>query len=131
MIAYFDTSAFVKLLIEESGSDDAVMVWNGADAVVASALLYPEARAAIDRGRRSGRLDGAVAASAVTMLHELIDHIGLVLPTVLCSGMRATWPPSTGCAATTRCTSRPRSALAPTRSSPPTPISSRRRAPRG
>src|SRR3954452_20600365 len=47
MIVYFDSSAFVKLLVEEDGSDLAAALWDGCDAVVASRLGYPEVCAAL------------------------------------------------------------------------------------
>lgn len=56
MISYFDTSAFVPLLIKETGSDLCRQLWNDADAVVTSRLLFVEAAAALAQGRRLGRL---------------------------------------------------------------------------
>jgi predicted nucleic acid-binding protein len=55
-IVYFDSSAFVKLLIEEDGSDLAAALWNGCDAAVSSRLAYPEVRAALAAAGRAGRL---------------------------------------------------------------------------
>lgn len=37
-IVYFDSSAFVKLLVEEDGSDIAAALWDGSDATVSSRL---------------------------------------------------------------------------------------------
>ena len=56
-VVYFDSSAFVKLLVEEDGSDIAARVWADADLVVASRLAYPEVRAALSAARRGARLD--------------------------------------------------------------------------
>jgi predicted nucleic acid-binding protein len=81
VIAYFDTSAFVKILVEEPGSDRALGVWATAGTVVASALLYPETRAAIARGRRGDRLTRRAAKAAVSLLHDLVGHVALVAPT--------------------------------------------------
>jgi predicted nucleic acid-binding protein len=47
VIAYFDTSAFLKLVVDEPGSEQAVELWIEADQVVSSTLLYPEGRAAL------------------------------------------------------------------------------------
>jgi uncharacterized protein len=58
-IVYFDSSAFVKLLVEEDGSDLAAALWDGADAAVASRLTYPEVRAALAGAARDLRLDAA------------------------------------------------------------------------
>jgi len=46
---YLDSSAFVKLVVEEDGSDLAAALWDGCDAAVSSRLAYPEVRAALCR----------------------------------------------------------------------------------
>lgn len=56
-LVYFDSSAFVKLLIEEEGSDLAAQLWDGCDAVVSSRLAYPEVRAALAVAGRNHDLD--------------------------------------------------------------------------
>lgn len=55
-IVYFDSSALVKLLVEEEGSETAATLWDGADAVVSSVLAYPEVRAALATATRDRRL---------------------------------------------------------------------------
>jgi predicted nucleic acid-binding protein len=55
-LVYFDASAFVKLLIEEAGSELAVELWDGSDAAVASRLAYPEVRAALAAAARDHEL---------------------------------------------------------------------------
>lgn len=55
--AFWDSSGFVKLLVEEPGRDVAVDAWNGADRNIASRLAIPEVSAALAAARRSGRLD--------------------------------------------------------------------------
>jgi predicted nucleic acid-binding protein len=52
-LIYFDSSAFVKLLAEEPGSDLAARLWDGCDAAVASRLAYPEVRAALAASARN------------------------------------------------------------------------------
>lgn len=52
-IVYFDASAFVKLLTNESGSDVADVLWDGCDAAVSSRLAYPEVRAALAAADRN------------------------------------------------------------------------------
>jgi predicted nucleic acid-binding protein len=56
-IVYFDASAFVKLLVEEAGSDLAASLWDGCDAAVASRLAYPEVCAALAAAGRNHDLD--------------------------------------------------------------------------
>jgi uncharacterized protein len=52
-LVYFDGSAFVKLLAEETGSDLAAELWDGCDAAVSSRLAYPEVRAALAAAARN------------------------------------------------------------------------------
>lgn len=56
-LAFWDSSGFVKLLIEEPGRDVAVEIWNDAADLLASRLAVPEVSAAIAIARRTGRLD--------------------------------------------------------------------------
>jgi uncharacterized protein len=58
-IVYFDSSAFVKLVVEEDGSEVAATLWDGCDAAVSSRLAYPEVRAALAAAGRAHRLDPA------------------------------------------------------------------------
>lgn len=58
-LVYFDSSAFVKLLAEEAGSELAVQLWEGCDAAVASRLAYSEVRAALAAAVGSHDLDEA------------------------------------------------------------------------
>jgi uncharacterized protein len=53
VLAYFDSSALVKLVVEEAGSDLTAKVWDGCDAALASRLAYPEVRAALAAARRN------------------------------------------------------------------------------
>ncbi|MHB1344089.1 MAG: type II toxin-antitoxin system VapC family toxin [Thermoleophilia bacterium] len=56
MILYLDTSALVKLFVDESGSDE-VLSWAAeATAVACSHLGYPEAVSAVSRRLRTGSL---------------------------------------------------------------------------
>ena len=52
-LVYFDSSAFVKLITEEAGSDLAAELWDGCDAALASRLAYPEVRAALAAAHRN------------------------------------------------------------------------------
>ncbi|MGH3158958.1 MAG: type II toxin-antitoxin system VapC family toxin [Streptosporangiaceae bacterium] len=52
-LIYFDSSAFVKLLAEEAGSELAAELWDGCDAALASRLAYPEVRAALAASARN------------------------------------------------------------------------------
>jgi predicted nucleic acid-binding protein len=69
-IIYFDSSALVKLVAEETGSDLAAELWDGADAAVASRLAYPEVRAALAAVGRNHDLDEADLHAAGTTWEE-------------------------------------------------------------
>ncbi len=57
-VVYFDASAFVKLLVDEPGSELAAALWDGCDAAASSRLAYPEVRAALAAAHRNQDLDG-------------------------------------------------------------------------
>jgi hypothetical protein len=78
VIAYFDTSAVVPLLIAEPGSARATSLWDGADRVVSVRLLYPETRAALAQAERLGRLTARQLRGAVTEFDSLFEVIDLV-----------------------------------------------------
>ncbi|MGD9705167.1 MAG: type II toxin-antitoxin system VapC family toxin [Acidimicrobiia bacterium] len=78
MIAYFDTSAVIPLIVAEPSSSTCNRVWNDASRVVSVRLLYPEARAALAKAQRMGRLTGPQLVAAVAELESIItevDHI--------------------------------------------------------
>jgi uncharacterized protein len=52
-LVYFDSSALVKLLTEEPGSDLAAELWDGCDAALSSRLAYPEVCAALAAADRN------------------------------------------------------------------------------
>jgi hypothetical protein len=52
-LVYFDSSALVKLVVEEAGSQLAAELWDGCDAALASRLAYPEVRAALAAAARN------------------------------------------------------------------------------
>jgi uncharacterized protein len=63
-LAFWDSSALVKLLVEEEGTDTAVALWDGAARVLASRLCVPEVGAALAAAERGARIDGARARVA-------------------------------------------------------------------
>lgn len=78
MICYFDTSALIPLLVDEPGSDVAGRLWDSADHVVSSRLVYAEARAALAQAQRAGRIGGPGLRRAVTDLEALMGDLDLV-----------------------------------------------------
>jgi predicted nucleic acid-binding protein len=75
VIAYFDTSALVKRMIDEPGSDVADEVWRAADVVVSSELVYPEARAAMAAAQRAGRIGPKRLRQLVRSLDDVFDTL--------------------------------------------------------
>ena len=69
-IVYFDSSAFVKLVVQEDGSDLAATLWDGCDAAVSSRLAYPEVRAALAAAGRAHRLDRAEQSRSEVLWEE-------------------------------------------------------------
>jgi len=69
-IVYFDSSAFVKLVVEEDGSEVAATLWDGCDAAVSSRLAYPEVRAALATAGRAHRLAPAEQRRAEAMWED-------------------------------------------------------------
>lgn len=64
-LAFWDSSAIVKLLVDEAGSDMAERLWNDPSPAAASRLVVPEVSAALAAARRDGRLDDAARACAL------------------------------------------------------------------
>ncbi len=52
-LVYFDSSALVKLVVEEAGSQLAAELWDGCDGALSSRLAYPEVRAALAASARN------------------------------------------------------------------------------
>jgi uncharacterized protein len=78
VIAYFDTSALIPLLIEEPTSFTAAQLWDTADRVASARVVYTEARAALALAHRLERIDGATKARAVNGLETLYDQLDRV-----------------------------------------------------
>jgi uncharacterized protein len=78
VIAYFDTSAVVPLLIAEPGSARTSSLWDAADRVVSVRLVYPETRAALAQAQRLSRLTPRQLRDAVNEFHSLFEEIDLV-----------------------------------------------------
>jgi predicted nucleic acid-binding protein len=71
VIAYFDTSAVVPLLVTEPGSAICQQLWDSSDTVVTSRLLYVEAAAALAQARRLDRIRGRDHQAALRLLDQL------------------------------------------------------------
>lgn len=78
MIAYFDASALIPLLVEEPSSATAEVVWDTADRVASARVIYAEARAALALAHRLNRLDEAERARAVRDLASMYAQLDRV-----------------------------------------------------
>jgi predicted nucleic acid-binding protein len=78
LIVYFDTSAIVPIVIDEPSSTVASRLWDEADRVVSSRLVYVEGRAALAMAHRLGRIDEPGLREAVYSLESLHDQLDLI-----------------------------------------------------
>ena len=78
MIAYFDASALVKLLVDEAGSEDTATLWDGADLLVSSRLAHPEVCAALAAARRAARIQPVHEAESRAWWRDLSSSLHLV-----------------------------------------------------
>jgi len=78
VIAYFDTSALIPLLVDERGSERACRLWDVADNVVAVRLIYAEARAALAQATRLGRLSATDLDATIDALDGLYANLDLL-----------------------------------------------------
>lgn len=63
-LIYFDSSALVKLVLDERGSDITAALWNACDAALSSRLAYPEVCAALAAAGRSHELTASEVSAA-------------------------------------------------------------------
>lgn len=78
MIAYFDTSAIVPLLVDEVGTPAAGEIWDRADRLVSVRLAHVEARAALAQAARVGRISAQHLKSSVRALDGLLAQVDLI-----------------------------------------------------
>jgi uncharacterized protein len=76
--AYFDTSALVKLLINERGTDQAWETWLDAAPPISARVTFAEVRAALAAGLRSGRLRRSDHEDAGQLLEVLWREVSPV-----------------------------------------------------
>ena len=68
----------VKLIFDEPGSELAVELWDRANLLVSSQLVYPEARAALAAATRAGRIDESTHLSAVATLEDVYAQLRII-----------------------------------------------------
>jgi hypothetical protein len=75
LIVYFDTTAIVPVVIEEPSSAVASRLWDEADRVVSSRLVYAEGRAALAMAHRMDRIDERGLRTAVDGFEALHEQL--------------------------------------------------------
>jgi uncharacterized protein len=75
---YFESSAFIKLLIDEAGSGTALAAWAGGLQMSASPLLFVEARAGLAAALRGRRRTSDSLVVAKRVLDALRPHVNEV-----------------------------------------------------
>ncbi|MFC7624582.1 type II toxin-antitoxin system VapC family toxin [Microlunatus sp. GCM10028923] len=78
MIGYFDTSAFVPLLVAEPTSGICRRFWDDADDVVSCQLMYVEAAAALAQAQRMGRLTEAQLDASLRLVDEFWREMDVI-----------------------------------------------------
>lgn len=82
MIAYFDTSAVVPLFVDEPTSEAAFELFDRAESILSSTLLYAETRAALAAAHRADRVDVGGLRDAVGGFEAVYAGIDVFLPSV-------------------------------------------------
>jgi uncharacterized protein len=77
-VAYFDSSALVKLVVDEPGSEEAARLWDAVDSVLTSRVANPEVRAGLAAARRDARLGAKAYRQAKAGWDELRRTLRLV-----------------------------------------------------
>lgn len=75
MIAYFDTSALIPLVIDEPTTDASQSAWDAADRVVATRLVHVEACAALAQAHRLRRIDRAEMQRGLADFSSIERHL--------------------------------------------------------
>lgn len=78
MITYFESSLFVKLIIDEIGFERAEEIWNVSSTLGSSMVLYVESRAALAAAKRRGRINDANLVNAKSILEGLHSQLYVV-----------------------------------------------------
>jgi uncharacterized protein len=78
VIAYFDTSALLKLVIDEDGTEQASSLWQQAGEVAVSRLAWPEAVAALAAARRGRRVSDEGQQTATDGLRSCLERCTVV-----------------------------------------------------
>ncbi|KQZ09905.1 PIN domain-containing protein [Microbacterium sp. MEC084] len=80
MLAYFDTSAVVPLLIDEPASERCARAWDSAHRIASTALTYVEVHTALAQAHRRDRLSDPQHLAAIDAFEELWSQVTSITP---------------------------------------------------
>lgn len=80
-LLYLDTSAWLKLYVEEAGSDAVQAAVEQAEQVCTHLIAYAELRAALAKAQRMNRLDAAQKAQLLPIIDQDWETLNIILPT--------------------------------------------------
>jgi len=78
LIVYFDTTALLPIVVEEPSSPAVARLWDEADRVVSSRLIYAEVRAVLATAHRMNRLDRRALRAGVQEFEAVYDQLDMV-----------------------------------------------------
>lgn len=78
MIAYFDASAVVPLVLHEVGSQRAIDYWDEAERVMSVSVAHVEAHAALVRAERGRRISKAELRSFTGVLERVLETMSFI-----------------------------------------------------
>lgn len=78
MIAYFDTSALVPLIIGETTSVEVRQRWDASDRVASARIVYAEGHAALAQAARSRRIGYEALPAAIAKLGEIYERLEIL-----------------------------------------------------
>jgi uncharacterized protein len=77
LIVYFDTSAFIPLVIDEPGTEACRDLWYRTDKVASTRLLFVEASAAMASANRAGKMNRRALAAGLDAIAEYWRNVGV------------------------------------------------------
>ena len=78
MIAYFDTSAVIPLVISEPTSAQAQERWRASERAASARIVYAEGHAALAHAARIGRIAADALPAAISRLLDIYDRLEIL-----------------------------------------------------
>ena len=80
-VVYLDTSAWLKLYIEEAGSEEVSILVSEAEQVCTHLIAYAELRAALAKAQRMKRLSAEQKSLLIPVIDQDWETLNVILPT--------------------------------------------------